>query len=68
MAQVQDSESKKIFPSTLRDYLLGDMVVCSDEERALKIILYQCEAQAHAYALWAFSSTDGESIQYFVIV
>jgi hypothetical protein len=29
------------------------------QDRAVKIILYQCEAQAHFFAHLAFSSTDG---------
>ena len=31
------------------------------QDRAIKIVLYQCEAQAHFYAHLAFSSTDGRN-------
>eukprot|EP00750_Incisomonas_marina_P002140 INCI12104.2.p1 GENE.INCI12104.2~~INCI12104.2.p1 ORF type:complete len:868 (-),score=165.19 INCI12104.2:102-2705(-) len=58
VAQLQDV-SRYVYPSTLYEFFVGELVISSDEDRAIKIILYQCEAQAHFYAHLAFSSTDG---------
>jgi len=58
VAQLVDV-TRYIFPKNIEEFLLGDLNISSDEDRAVKIILYQCEAQAHFYAHLAFSSTDG---------
>ena len=66
-AELQDEgtgtsyEQVVIYPKNIHDFFVGDLKISSDEERAIKMILYQCEAQAHFYAHLAFSSTDGRS-------
>ena len=55
-AQVIDHGDGTIFLSTVYNFLEGDLIITSDEDRAMKIILYQCSAQAHFYAHLAFNS------------